>query len=39
MRRVRVTLVEQLSPRMVRVTFTGDDLAHSPGTDQLPTSS
>ena len=27
MRRVRVTRVEQLSPRMVRVTFTGDDLA------------
>jgi NADPH-dependent ferric siderophore reductase len=26
MRRVRVTRVEQLSPRMVRVTFTGDDL-------------
>jgi NADPH-dependent ferric siderophore reductase len=26
MRRVRVTCVEQLSPRMVRVTFTGDDL-------------
>jgi NADPH-dependent ferric siderophore reductase len=26
MRRVRVTHVEQLSPRMVRVTFTGDDL-------------
>lgn len=26
MRRVRVTGVEQLSPRMVRVTFTGDDL-------------
>lgn len=27
MRRVRVTRVEQLSPRMVRVTFTGDDLS------------
>lgn len=27
LRRVRVTRVEQLSPRMVRVTFTGDDLA------------
>lgn len=27
MRRVSVTRVEQLSPRMVRVTFTGDDLA------------
>ena len=27
MRRVRVTRVEQLSPRMVCVTFTGDDLA------------
>ena len=27
MRRVLVTRVEQLSPRMVRVTFTGDDLA------------
>lgn len=26
MRRVRVTRVEQLSPRMVRVSFTGDDL-------------
>jgi NADPH-dependent ferric siderophore reductase len=26
MRQVRVTRVEQLSPRMVRVTFTGDDL-------------
>jgi NADPH-dependent ferric siderophore reductase len=26
MRRVQVTRVEQLSPRMVRVTFTGDDL-------------
>jgi NADPH-dependent ferric siderophore reductase len=26
MRRVQVTHVEQLSPRMVRVTFTGDDL-------------
>jgi NADPH-dependent ferric siderophore reductase len=26
MRRVRVTRVEQLSPRMVRVTFTGDDV-------------
>lgn len=26
MRRVHVTRVEQLSPRMVRVTFTGDDL-------------
>jgi NADPH-dependent ferric siderophore reductase len=26
MRRVRVTRVEQLSPHMVRVTFTGDDL-------------
>lgn len=27
MRRVQVTRVQQLSPRMVRVTFTGDDLA------------
>ncbi|HEY0606228.1 MAG TPA: siderophore-interacting protein [Herpetosiphonaceae bacterium] len=27
MRRVQVTRVEQLSPRMVRVTFTGDDLS------------
>ncbi|HEY0733281.1 MAG TPA: siderophore-interacting protein [Herpetosiphonaceae bacterium] len=27
MRRIKVTRVEQLSPRMVRVTFTGDDLS------------